>query len=120
MCIKETGIDQDVLEDFVDDDDVDRFENSKILKAYVVCIYLKGNIIDPELRTWRYDNAAKWMEVVAPYQQKDFLTCASGCKYRKTKTSTGGDLAWWTLLCVKRCNPKVCIVYRCYGSGTDI
>lgn len=108
ICLKRTGISQDLIEDFIDDDDVDRFSNdNEILKDYVLCHFVQLQIMDGETGKWRVDALLPLIHSIRPEYQLTLMKMGGKCTIRKKIDTPIREHVWQVALCMKTNDPQV-------------
>lgn len=108
ICLNRTGIRQDLIEDFIDDDDIDRFaQDNEILKDYILCSYLQFQIMDEETGKWRVEALLPLFNGIRPEYQLLLMKVGGKCSLRKKIGVPIREHAWQVALCMKRNDPLV-------------
>lgn len=109
-CIRESGINQDILDDFINDSDVDRFASDEILKDYTYCLWTGMHLINVATGSMQFHVFLDFFDELDAQVKTIFIMMSKGCFSGALNQLNTRERIYSIVLCMKRNDPIVSTV----------
>lgn len=106
-CIKDVGIDQDLLEEFYHEDDAERFANNPQLRDVLHCALVETGLVDAQTGKYQYAVLIKLYDALDEEWKLLLVRLGTKCYGKKPASLAVNDFLWKVLICMKRVDPVV-------------
>lgn len=116
-CINKVGINQDLIEEFYHEDDVERFANNTQLRDLLHCALVESGLVDAETGKYQYAVLIKLYDALDEEWKLLLVRLGTKCYGKKPSSVAVNDFLWKVLICMKRVDPVVRNFYVCRVQG---